>query len=81
VAEADVVVAADGIHSTLQRHVVPPSRPVASGSVAYRGLVPHDLVPDWLMWMSPSRHFLAYPVRAGRLVCYVDFVPTGRADA
>jgi hypothetical protein len=28
------------------------------------------------MWMSPSRHFLAYPVRAGRLVCYVDFVPT-----
>lgn len=81
VAEADVVIAADGIHSTLQRQVVPPSQPVPSGSVAYRGLVPHDLVPasptaDWLMWLGPGRHFLAYPVRAGRLVCYVGFVPT-----
>jgi salicylate hydroxylase len=81
VAEADVVVAADGIHSTLQCHVVPPSQPVASGTVAYRGLVPRDLVPDWptahwLMWLGPGRHFLAYPVRAGRLVCYAGFVPT-----
>ncbi|SFK91504.1 FAD-dependent monooxygenase [Geodermatophilus ruber] len=80
-AEADVVVAADGIHSTLQHHVVPPSRPIASGSVAYRGLVPHELVPDWpqqdwLLWMGPSRHFLVYPVRAGRLIGYVGFTPT-----
>jgi salicylate hydroxylase len=28
------------------------------------------------MWLGPGRHFLAYPVRAGRLVCYVGFVPT-----
>jgi salicylate hydroxylase len=81
VTEADVVVAADGIHSTLQHQVVPPSQPVASGTVAYRGLLPHDLVPDWptadwLMWLGPGRHFLAYPVRAGRLVCYAGFVPT-----
>src|SRR4051812_13327952 len=40
-AEAELVVAADGIHSELRHHVVPPSRPVFSGSVAYRGLVPH----------------------------------------
>src|SRR5664279_2989619 len=41
VVEADVVVAADGIHSELRRYVAPPSRPVFHGSVAYRGLVPH----------------------------------------
>ena len=37
VAEADIVIAADGIHSELRPHVFPPSRPVFSGSVAYRG--------------------------------------------
>jgi salicylate hydroxylase len=80
-AEADVVVAADGIHSVLQRHVVAPSPVAASGSVAYRGLVPHGRVPSWprgssLLWMGEGKHFLVYPVRAGELVNYVGFVPT-----
>src|SRR6266576_5641753 len=46
-AEADIVIAADGIHSELRPHVFASSQPVFSGSVAYRGLVPHDRVPDW----------------------------------
>ena len=80
VAEGDVVIAADGIHSELRHYVVPPSEPVFSGSVAYRGLVSHGLVPDWPtdswhMWLGPSRHFLAFPVRAGTLINYVGFVP------
>jgi len=80
VAEGDVVIAADGIHSELRHHVVPPSEPVFSGSVAYRGLVPSELVPDWPtdawhMWLGPGRHFLTFPVRAGKLVNYVGFVP------
>jgi salicylate hydroxylase len=83
VAEADVVVAADGIHSELRPHVAPASTPVFSGSVAYRGLVPHALVPDWpndawQMWLGKHKHFLAFPVRAGTLINYVGFVP---ADA
>src|SRR5436305_14915604 len=40
-AEADIVIAADGIHSELRPFVFPPSKPVAAGSVAYRGVVPH----------------------------------------
>src|SRR4051794_27910413 len=36
-AEADLVVAADGVHSELRHYVAPPSRPVFSGSVSYRG--------------------------------------------
>src|SRR6202140_2406859 len=44
VAEADIVIAADGIHSELRHYVAPPSRPVFHGSVAYRGVLPHALV-------------------------------------
>ena len=80
VAEADIVIGADGIHSTLRAYVFPPSRPVFSGSVAYRGLVPHARIPDWptdrwQMWLGKGKHFLAFPVRSGRLINFVGFVP------
>ena len=80
-AEADIIIAADGIHSELRPHVFASSQPVFSGSVAYRGLVPHDRIPDWptdrwQMWLGKGRHFLAFPVRAGKLINYVGFVPT-----
>jgi salicylate hydroxylase len=83
VVECDLVVAADGIHSELRRNVAPPSRPVFHGSVAYRGVVPHESIPNWptnawLMWLGDAKHFLAFPVRAGKLINYVGFVP---ADA
>jgi 2-polyprenyl-6-methoxyphenol hydroxylase-like FAD-dependent oxidoreductase len=79
-ARADIVIAADGIHSELRPYVFPPSRPVFSGSVAYRGLVPHQRVPHWpterwQMWLGPGKHFLAFPVRAGTMINYVGFVP------
>jgi len=78
--EADIVVAADGLHSELRQYVAPPSVPVFSGSVAYRGLVPHEKIPDWpadrwLMWLGKGKHFLTFPVRAGKLVNFVGFVP------
>jgi len=80
VAEADVVVGADGIHSALQPYVFPPSKPVFHGTISYRGLVPHERLPDWpmdrwQMWAGPSKHFLVFPVRHGTMVNYVGFVP------
>jgi salicylate hydroxylase len=80
VAEGDLVIAADGIHSELRHYVAPPSRPVFHGSVAYRGVLPHALIPHWptdawLMWLGKARHFLTFPVRAGELINYVGFVP------
>jgi salicylate hydroxylase len=79
-AQADVVIAADGIHSELRPYVFPPSRPVFHGSVAYRGLVPRETIPHWpverwQMWLGTGKHFLAFPVRAGRMINYVGFVP------
>jgi salicylate hydroxylase len=80
-AEADIVIGADGIHSELRPDVFALSEPVFSGSVAYRGLVAHERIPDWPterwpMWLGKGRHFLAFPVRAGKLINYVGFLPT-----
>ena len=80
VVQADVVIAADGIHSELRPYVFPPSRPVFHGSVAYRGVLAHERIADWptdrwLMWLGQGKHFLTFPVRAGKLINYVGFVP------
>jgi salicylate hydroxylase len=81
VAEADVVVGADGIHSALRPYAFPPSEPVFHGTISYRGLVPRVRLPHWpmdrwQMWAGPSKHFLVFPVRHGTMVNYVGFVPT-----
>jgi salicylate hydroxylase len=77
---ADVVVAADGIHSTLQQFVVAPSRPQFSGQVAHRGIISAASVswPAGAMrnWLGAGKHFLVFPVRAGELINYVGFVTT-----
>jgi salicylate hydroxylase len=80
-AEADVVIAADGIQSTLQKYINEPQPPEYSGSRAYRGLVARDKLPDWRdeahqVWMGDGKHFMVFPVRSGRLLNYVGFVPT-----
>jgi salicylate hydroxylase len=80
IAEGDIVIAADGIHSELRRHVTPPSRPVFHGSVAYRGVIGHQRIPhwpttSWLMWLGKGKHFLTFPLRGGELINYVGFVP------
>jgi len=84
--EADVVIAADGVHSELQKYVVEPKSPEYSGVRAYRGLLPCEALPGWpesvhLIWMGNGKHFMVYPVRGGRLLNYVGFVPTDNETA
>ncbi len=81
VAHSDVVIAADGINSVLQKYVVEPSAPEYSGVRAYRGLISADKLPHWrreahLVWMGDGKHFMVFPVRRGELLNYVGFVPT-----
>lgn len=83
--EADIVIAADGIHSVLQRHVVPPAEPVYSGSLAYRGVIPHEKMPEWpmdtwQMWLGEKKHFLVFPLRSGTLINFVGFVAADVAE-
>ncbi len=80
---ADVVIAADGIHSALQPFVVPPAKPIHSGCSAYRGTIPSSSV-GWpsgqaRLWMGEGKHFLVYPLRGNQLITYVGFVPTTEA--
>jgi salicylate hydroxylase len=80
-AEADLVVGADGIHSVLRGIVTEPTEPVYSGSVAYRGLIDATRLPDWpvgvsTLWMGEGKHFLVFPVRSGKFLNYVGFVPS-----
>jgi salicylate hydroxylase len=70
-AAADVVVGADGIHSTVRKAIMGPESPRFSGHVAYRGLVPSDRIEHLKLelavtaWWGPEHHFVNYYVGAG----------------
>jgi salicylate hydroxylase len=78
--EADVLVGADGIHSTVRDLLFGPQSPRFTGCVAYRGLVPAErlrelgLAVDAEVWMGPGGHFVHYFVQAKRLVNFVAIV-------
>ncbi len=79
-AEADIVIGADGIHSTVRELLFGPERPRFTGCVAYRGLVPADrlahlnLPREAQIWMGPGKHFVHYPVSAGSLINFVCLI-------
>ncbi|MEV7013212.1 FAD-dependent monooxygenase [Streptosporangium sp. NPDC051022] len=79
---ADVVVGADGIHSTVRPSIVTEAPPRFSGLCAYRCLVPADEAPELMVrpvqtiWLGPGRHFVHYPISGGRLVNVVAIVPS-----
>jgi salicylate hydroxylase len=70
-AAADVVIGADGIHSTVRELVLGKESPRFSGHVAYRGLVPAARVARLgietaaYSWWGPGHHFVHYFVGAG----------------
>ncbi|SEJ48080.1 salicylate hydroxylase [Arthrobacter sp. yr096] len=71
--EADVVIGADGLKSTL-RSLVASDEPVSSAYVAYRGTVPitsetpaTDL-EDVVVYLGPDCHLVQYPLRKGELL-------------
>lgn len=79
-ADADVVIGADGIHSTVQSYITPPSPPLFSHQVAYRGIISAASV-NWQPgvmrnFLGPHKHFLVFPVRANTLINYVGFIPS-----
>lgn len=82
-ARADVVLGADGIHSTVRATLFGPESPRFSGSTAYRGLVPverlgHlDLPRQGYAWLGPDRHFVHYYVAGARLINFVAICPAG----
>lgn len=82
-ARADVVIGADGIHSAVRPFIVADEAARFSGLCAFRCLVPAEqapamaLRPVQTLWLGPERHFVHYPISAGRLVNIVAIVPAG----
>jgi salicylate hydroxylase len=83
IASADVVIGADGIHSTIRGWLLGPESPRFSGSIAYRGLVPAERIAHLALpyranaWLGPDHHFVHYWVAAGRFLNFVGIVPGG----
>jgi 2-polyprenyl-6-methoxyphenol hydroxylase-like FAD-dependent oxidoreductase len=71
---SDLLVAADGIRSTVRALLLPEARPVYAGYVAWRGMVDEsdlspraqaEVLPYFAFGLPPTEQFLTYPV-AGR---------------
>lgn len=81
-ADADIVIGADGIRSRMREVIAGPAKPIHSGSIAFRGLIEADRLPEWQLdafqvWMGDGgEHFMAYPVRANSMINYVAFLPS-----
>jgi salicylate hydroxylase len=80
-AEADLLVGADGIHSRVRGLVFGPEKPRFTGCVAWRALVPAERIRHLEVetvshnWMGPGGHVVHYWVSAGRMmnvVCVVE---------
>lgn len=79
-ATADVVVGADGLKSAVRAALFGADRPLFTGQVAWRGIVPLEALPADVQALPPGIHvgpkrlFMRYPVRGGALINYAAFV-------
>ena len=68
--EADALVGADGLWSTVREQLLADSAPLATGHLAFRALVSQSDLPEALrsgsvtVWLGPRLHIVQYPVRA-----------------
>ncbi len=79
--EAELVVGADGVKSQVRQHVLGADKPVFTGQVVWRVLVPVERVPVELrtdvvstIWCGPHNHGVMYYLRSGQLINFVGCV-------
>ena len=83
----DALIAADGIHSRIQRQMLGPQQPRFTGNMAWRATVPMPLLeqksaadkprPTACVWIGPGRHCVTYELRSGALANFVGVVECG----
>lgn len=77
---AEAVIGADGVHSTVRRHLLSDGAPAAGSHILFRALIPRRQAPavsqDVQVWFYPGGHVVHYPVAGGTLINFVA-VSTG----
>lgn len=78
--QADVIVAADGLHSRLRAQVAGPDTARFTGNIAWRCTVPadrvHNIPQATTIWAGPRRHAITNWIRGGALLNFVGIVET-----
>ncbi len=78
--EADILIGADGIHSTIRDQMLGKQPPRFTGNVAWRATVPISSLgelappPTACVWVGPGRHAVTYRLRGGALINFVGVV-------
>lgn len=87
VEEAEVVIAADGMHS-VARPMISGDKPLSSDYVAYRGAVSTETVKsldvsmkDVVVYVGEKRHLVQYPLRQGEMFNLVAVFESPKAKA
>jgi salicylate hydroxylase len=82
---AELVIAADGVHSLARRILYGRDNPLYTGQMVWRALLPGGDVPadvlepsGHVQWMGPGRHFFAYYLRGRDVVNIVTQEDTDR---
>ena len=78
--DSDVLIGADGIHSPIRSQMLSDEKPVFTGNVAWRAVVPIDKLGDYAprptacAWMGRGKHCVTYRLRGGTLANLVAVV-------
>ena len=73
----DVLIGADGVHSSIRQGLFGADRPQFTGLMAWRGVIPMERLPERMRrmvgtnWVGPGGHIVHYPLRAGQLMNFV----------
>ena len=76
----DALIGADGIHSPVRKQMLGAEKPIFTGNVAWRAVVPmaalgaHGPRPTACAWMGPGKHCVTYRLRRGTLANFVGVV-------
>lgn len=76
----DVLIGADGIHSTLRSEMFGPEKPRFTGNVVWRAMLPatdtlRRRIPNSMcIWVGPEKHCVTYWLRGGETLNFVGAV-------